>query len=63
MDKFQSVEASTLRLSDVEDSILFFVFYHGSNFLRQKLSLKAQAYSSYKMETKFNLVLAILNLV
>ena len=63
MDKFQSVEASTLRLSGVEDSILFFVFYHGSNFLRQKLSLKAQAYSSYKMETKFNLVLAILNLV
>ena len=32
-------------------------------FLRHKLSLKAEANSNYKMETKFNLVLAVLNFV
>ena len=47
----------------VQDPILFFAFYHDSNFLRQKLSLKAKANSNYKMETKFNLVLAVLNFV
>ena len=46
----------------VQDSILFFAFFH-SNFLRQELSLKAEAKDTanpnYKMETKFIVVLAV----
>ena len=63
MNKFQSVEASTLRLSGGCKipfcSLLFSILI----FLRQELSLKAEAKdtanSNYKMETKFIVVLAV----
>ena len=62
MNKFQSVEASTLRLSGATRfhfcSLLFSILI----FVRQELSLKAEAKDTanpnYKMETKFIVVLA-----
>ena len=60
MNKFQSVEASTLRLSG---GARFHFVLSILIFLRQELNLKAEAKdtanSNYKMETKFIVVLVV----
>ena len=63
MNKFQSVEASTLRLSGGARFHFCYLLFSILIFVRQELSLKAEAKDTanpnYKMETKFIVVLAV----